>query len=118
MLCKKILYILVYIFAELKIIKEYNIEIKITPNPNCNYLCYELLNEDILFNLSPNKLCLFNIKTFTIQTIIDIPKNEIISRFNQLNNKNIFYFFINNICNEFNIMDGSKFQKLIMKIQL
>ena len=106
MVGKNILYVLIYIFGELKILKEINIEI--TPNSNCNYLCNELLNEDILFNLAPNKLCYFNIKTFTIQTIIEITKNEIINRFNQLNNKNIFYFFTNNFCYEFNLMDGGK----------
>ena len=75
-------------------------------NPDHNNLCYELLNGDILFTINSNKFCYFNIKVFIIQTIIEEETNKNIIRFNQLNDKNYFYFFMNNIFVEFNINNG------------
>ena len=84
---------------ELKTIKnvDYSIEVG-----NYNYIIYELLNGDIVFNIPHNKFCYFNIKVFSVQIIIEINNKEIINKFNQLNDKNYFYFFADEICYEFN----------------
>jgi hypothetical protein len=89
---------------ELKNLKNINYTIEITKN----LLCYELLNGDIIFNIMPNKFCYFNIKSFLIQTIIAIKPYEIINRFTQLNDKNYFYFFTDNMGYKSNIKNGKK----------
>ena len=88
---------------DFKILKKFNYLIKVG---KYNYCSYELLNGDIIFNISPNKICYFNMKTFSIQTIIEKEPNKIINKFNQLNDKNYFYFFHGNVCYEFNIRNG------------
>ena len=88
---------------ELKTIKILYYSLDITKR---DYICYELLNGDILFNIQRNKVCYFNMKSFSIQTIIEKGTNEIITKFNQLNDKNYFYFFLSNIGYEFNIKTG------------
>ena len=88
---------------DFKILKKFNYLIKAG---KYNYCSYELLNGDIIFNISPNKICYFNMKTFSIQTIIEKEPNKIINKFNQLNDKNYFYFFHGKSCYEFNIRNG------------
>ena len=89
---------------ELKTLKDY--EHLIIYAKTDYYFCYELSNGDIIFNFNPNDFCYFNMKTFSIQTIIENKKNELINKFKQLNDKNYFYFFIGNKCYEFNIKNG------------
>ena len=88
---------------ELKAIKILNYSLEITKS---DYLCYELLNGDILFDIKPNKFCYFNMKSFSIPTIIEKGVYENYTRFNQLNDKNYFYFFPSNIGYEFSIKNG------------
>jgi len=102
MICKTNIILMEYVDNELKTKKSFDYEIEIDKN----ILYYELLNGDIIFNIMPNKFCYFNIKSFSIQTIIEIKQNEIINRFTQLNDKNYFYFFSDNMGYKLNITNG------------
>ena len=104
LICKTNIILMEYDENELKNLKNINYTIKITKN----LLCYELLNGNIIFNIMPNKFCYFNIKSFLIQTIIAIKPYEIINRFTQLNDKNYFYFFTDNMGYKSNIKNGKK----------
>ena len=88
---------------ELKNIKRYNYSIDIG---KFNYFCYELFNGDIIFNFQQNKFCYFNMKSFSVQTIIGSKPMEIIDNINQLNDINYFYFLSGNISYKFNIRNG------------
>ena len=48
-----------------------------------------------------------------IQTIIETKSDDIITKFNQLNNKNYLYFFSYEVCYEFNIKNGKINEKKI-----
>lgn len=104
LVCKSSLYLMSYEYYELKILKKY--EYKLTPQKGYNYLIKELLNGDIIFSVEPNKFIYFNMKYFMIQTIIEKKSNNNISSFNQLNDKNYFYFFVSKKPYEFNIRNG------------
>jgi len=69
---------------ELKEIKAYQNKININcNNKNYYFLCYELLNGDIIFSIETNKVCHFNMRSFIIQKIVDNQKNKsLINRFN------------------------------------
>ena len=103
LICNSDIQLMEYNGYELKTIKILYYSLDITKR---DYICYELLNGDILFNIQRNKVCYFNMKSFSIQTIIEKGTNEIITKFNQLNDKNYFYFFLSNIGYEFNIKTG------------
>ena len=98
---------------ELKEIKKYDHSIYVDNYYEENYYCLELLNGDIVFNLESNKCCYFNVKTFSIQTIIQVDEYESIHGFNQLNDKNYFYILYDNKCCEFNIQNGRIKRKYI-----
>jgi len=93
---------------ELKEIKKYPIKISINNNNyNYNFLCYELLNGDIIFSIDINKFCYFNMKTFMLQASFEC-KNLVspIIRFSQLRDKNYLYFGINKSGFELNLNNG------------
>ena len=93
---------------ELKEIKACQNKIDINnKNENYNFLCYELLNEDIIFSIDTNKFCYFNMKTFMIQTVFEYKQDDShIDRFCQLRDINSLYFGINNLCFEVNLKNG------------
>ena len=104
LVCTSSLYLMSYEYYELKLLQKY--DYKIQPQKDYNYLCQELLNGDILFSIGPNKFIYFNMKTFMIQTIIEKKSDSCIRLFNQLNDKNYFYFFNSKRTYEFNIRNG------------
>ena len=93
---------------ELKEIKIYQNKISINnKNNNYNFLCYELLNGDIIFSVDTNKFCYFNMRTFMMQTVFEFKKYEsLIKRISQLRDKNFFYFTIGNSGFEVNLKNG------------
>ena len=103
LICNSSIQLMEYNGYELKAIKILNYSLEITKS---DYLCYELLNGDILFDIKPNKFCYFNMKSFSIPTIIEKGVYDNYTRFNQLNDKNYFYFFPSNIGYEFSIKNG------------
>jgi len=70
---------------ELKEIKIYQNKIIINDNNNKYYfLCYELLNRDIILSVDTNKFCYFNMRAFLIQTVFEYKENDsFIDRFSQ-----------------------------------
>ena len=103
LVCKSNIILMEYDGYELKNIKRYNYSIDIG---KFNYFCYELFNGDIIFNFQQNKFCYFNMKSFSVQTIIGSKPMEIIDNINQLNDINYFYFLSGNISYKFNIRNG------------
>ena len=100
LVCGTNLFLMEFDGYELNTIKSLDYSINIAYN---DFLCFELLNGDIIFTIKHDIFCYFNMKTFSIQAIIETNKIYVINTFNQLNDKNYFYFCCQFVCFEFNM---------------